>query len=187
MNAPAFIQNERTARKFVIAISLVIPIVVTVLRYIPTPEFEEGTKSTLYFLPMLNALLNGSTFLLLIAALVAIKNKNVEAHRKLTTLGMTFSALFLVSYVIFHATTSHTPYGGEGTVKTIYYFILFSHIVLSAVIVPLVLFAFTHALAGRIDKHRKIVKYTFPLWLYVTLTGVIVYFMISPFYPFSPF
>lgn len=187
MNAPAFIKNEKQNRIFVLIVSLAIPVVVTLLRYMPVPEVSDEALGKLYALPLLNAVLNGSTFVLLIAAFIAIKKKKIETHRKLMTTAMVFSALFLVSYVVFHATTQHTPYGEEGSMQSIYYFVLVSHIILSAVIVPLVLLAFTHGLAERYQQHKKIVKLAFPLWLYVTLTGVIVYLMISPFYTHSPF
>ncbi len=187
MSALSIVQDQRKTRMIIIVVSLVIPIVVTALRYIPTPELSDEARANLYFLPLLNAILNGTTFLLLLSALVAIKKKNISAHRKLTTTAMVLSALFLVSYIVFHWTCPETTYGADGTARYIYYFILITHVMLSAVIVPLVLFAFTHAFAGRYDKHKKIVKYAYPMWLYVTLTGVIVYAMIQPFYPYSIF
>lgn len=175
-------KNRKQSRMLIIIASLVIPIVITILRYIPNPELSESTMTLLYGLPLLNAILNGSTFLLLIAALVAIKGKNIEKHKKLVSTAMIFSGLFLVSYIAFHGILPETPYGGEGTMKTVYYLILVTHILLSAIIVPLALTAYAHGLAGRIDLHRKIVKFAFPFWLYVTITGVIVYIMIQPFY-----
>lgn len=187
MNALSFVQDQRKTRWIVIIISLVVPIVVTALRYIPNPDLSEEAMHNLYYLPLLNAILNGTTFLLLLGAFVAIRNKKIQSHRKLTTSAMVLSALFLISYIVFHWTCPETSYGEEGTSRTIYYFILITHVLLSAVIVPLVLFAFTHALAGRYEKHKKIVKYAYPMWLYVTLTGVIVYVMIQPFYPYSIF
>lgn len=183
MSALDFVQNERKTKSIIWVISLIIPIVVTALRYIPTPELSHGAKESMYFLPLLNSILNGSTFFLLIAALFAIRSKNINRHRKLMTTAMVFSALFLVSYVIFHWTTPEQAYEGEGGMKIFYYIILITHVLLSAAIVPLVLFAFSHAVAGRIDKHKKIVKVTYPMWLYVTFTGVLVYIMISAYYP----
>jgi putative membrane protein len=154
------------------------------LRYIPKPELSETTKSALYTLPMLNAMLNGSAFLMLVAALLAIKRKRIVWHRAFTTAAMVLSVLFLVSYVAFHYTSPETPFGGSGAIKGIYYFILITHILLSAVIVPLALLAYTHGLASRFVKHKRIVRIAYPMWLYVTLTGVIVYLMISPYYPY---
>ena len=176
-------QNRKKSKMLIIIASLVIPIVVALLRYIPNPDLSEGTRKTLYVLPFLNAILNGSTFLLRVAAVAAIKKKNIERHRKLVSTAMIFSGLFLVSYILFHGILPETAYGGEGTMKTFYYIILITHILLSAIIVPLALTAYSHGLAGRIEMHRKIVKFAFPFWLYVTITGVVVYIIIQPFYP----
>lgn len=179
-----WIKNETLTNKVILALSLVIPIAVAALRYIPQPELSIEAQRSLYALPLLNACLNGSAFFLLIAALAAIKRKNVNLHKRLTSLAVVLSALFLVSYVIFHYTTAPTAYGGDGFARPLYYFILITHILLSAVIVPLALLAYAHGFSGRYVQHRKIVKWAFPMWLYVTSTGVIVYLMISPYYPF---
>ncbi|MFM1931137.1 MAG: hypothetical protein RL226_440 [Bacteroidota bacterium] len=180
-------QNNKALRNVIVTISLVVPVVVTLLRYIPTPDFSESTMNALYALPLLNAVLNGSCFLLLISALVAIKQKNLALHKKLMSTAMVLSALFLVSYIVFHYTCSETPYPAEAGNRGIYLFILITHIALSAIIVPLVLYAFAYGYAGMVQKHRKLVRYAFPLWVYVTATGVIVYLMIQPFYPYAPF
>jgi putative membrane protein len=176
--------NEKLSNRIILMLSLAVPAVVVALRYIPHPEFSESTKSAIYILPMLNAIFNGTAFLMLIAAFVAIKNKRITWHRAFTTAAMVLSILFLLSYVAFHYTTPATPFGGSGTIKGVYFFILITHILLSAVIVPLALLAYTHGLAGRYAKHKRIVKIAYPMWLYVTLTGVIVYLMISPYYPY---
>jgi putative membrane protein len=122
---------------------------------------------------------------MLIAGVISIKNKNMIAHKRFMTTAILLSILFLVSYVSFHLTSETTTYGGEGISKGIYYFILISHILLSIAIVPLVLITYVRALAERFDKHKKIARVTFPLWLYVTITGVLVYIMISPYYAFN--
>lgn len=179
-----WIKNEALTNRLILALSLVIPVAVAALRYIPQPDLSLSTQESLYALPLLNACLNGSAFFLLIAALLAIKRKNIAMHKRFTTFAVLLSALFLVSYVIFHYTTPPTAYGGEGLLRPIYYFILITHILLSAVIVPLALLAYAHGFSGRYAQHRKIVKWAYPLWLYVTSTGVIVYLMISPYYPF---
>lgn len=176
-------QNRKKSKTLIIIASLVIPVVVTLLRYIPNPELSDSAMRTLYVLPLINAILNGSTFLLLLAAFAAIKKKNIEKHKKLVSTAMIFSGLFLVSYILFHGILPETPYGGEGSIKTAYYIILITHILLSAIIVPMALTAYSHGLAGRIELHRKIVKFAFPFWLYVTITGVVVYIMIQPYYP----
>ncbi|MGK0280287.1 MAG: putative membrane protein [Litorivivens sp.] len=114
-----------------------------------------------------------------------MKNKRVGLHKALMTAALVFSALFLLSYVAFHLTTPSTKFGGEGTIKIIYLTILLTHIVLSIVVVPLVLISYVRGLSQKFDKHRKIARITLPIWLYVTLTGVLVYLMISPYYSFN--
>lgn len=177
--------NDSKVKRFVIVVSVLIPAVVTLLYFIPQPEnLSEETKQQLYILPKLNAIFNGMAFFALIGALIAIKTKNIQLHKALTTTAMVLSVLFLVSYVIFHLTTPSTPFGGEGTIKAIYLFILLTHILLSAIIVPLVLFTYIFGLSMQVERHRKWAKITFPLWLYVTLTGPVVYMMISEYYPY---
>lgn len=164
-------------KSLIILLSIVVPVAVAVLYVLPK------TETTLFsFLPLLNAIINGSTFLILIAALVAIKNKNIVLHKRLMWTALILSVLFLLSYVLYHATTPSTSFGGEGTIKYVYFFILLTHILLSAIVVPLVLLTLVRALAEKFDQHRKLAKITLPIWLYVTLTGVLVYLMISPYY-----
>lgn len=164
-------------KSLIIFISVLLPVAVAVLYVIPK------TETTLFsFLPLLNATINGTTFLILIAAFIAIKNKNIVLHKRLMWTALTLSVIFLLSYVLYHATTPSTSYGGEGTIKYVYFFILLTHILLSAIVVPLVLLTLVRALAEKFDQHRKIAKITLPIWLYVTLTGVLVYLMISPYY-----
>ncbi|HRN42859.1 MAG: DUF420 domain-containing protein [Flavobacteriales bacterium] len=164
-------------KSLIILLSIVVPVAVAVLYVLPK------TETTLFsFLPMLNATINGTTFFVLIAALVAIKNKNVVLHKRLMWTALILSVLFLLSYVLYHATTPSTSFGGEGTIKYVYFFILLTHILLSAIVVPLVLLTLVRALAEKFDQHRKLAKITLPIWLYVTLTGVLVYLMISPYY-----
>jgi putative membrane protein len=187
MSLKTIVNNNKLLRNIIVAVALVVPVVVTLLRYIPHPEFSESTKDSLYILPMLNAVLNGTTFFLLVFALLAIKKKNIILHQKLMSAAMVLSALFLVSYIAFHYTCPETPYPAEGSVRGLYLFILLTHIILSAAIVPLALYAYARGFAGMVEKHKKIVRFAYPMWLYVTATGVIVYLMISPFYPHSPF
>jgi putative membrane protein len=134
-------------------------------------------------LPLFNAIINGTTFLLLLAALMAIKNRNIVLHKRLMTTAIALSLVFLVCYVLFHASTEPTKFGGEGRIRSVYFFLLLTHILLAIVIVPLVLITYVRAIAEKFDKHRKIARITLPIWLYVTLTGVIVYLMIAPYYP----
>jgi putative membrane protein len=176
---------EKKARIFVISASIAVPVLVSLLYMLPKIEVgPSGIRSFLNSLPLLNACLNGSCFIILILALIAIKNKNIALHRKLMTLCLGLSVLFLISYVSYHATTTHTVFPNDNPMKPIYKFILNTHIILSAVVVPLVLITFTRALAEKFDKHKKLARITLPVWLYVTLTGVIVYLMISPYYAF---
>lgn len=177
---------------FIIAVSIIIPLAVAALFFLP--KLDIG--SSLDFLPLMNACLNGTCTVILIAALMAIKKKNVALHRKLMTGAILISALFLVSYVLYHLTHEPAYYGdlnldGEatdaekaevGAMRYVYYFILLTHILLSAAIIPLVLVSYVRALGERFDKHRKIARITLPLWLYITITGVVVYIMIAPYY-----
>lgn len=132
-------------------------------------------------LPKVNALLNASCALVLLAAWGAILRKNIDRHRRLMYTAVALSALFLVSYILQHATFPSVKYGGD--LGWLYYPILISHIVLAAAIVPLVLITLVRALSARYDKHRRIARWTLPLWLYVSITGVVVYLMCAPYYP----
>ena len=174
--------SDSNLKKIVWGVTILIPVVVTILAIIPGLELSEESKEIMYQLPKLNAIINGTAFVVLIAAWFAIKNKKVNLHKKLTSVAVILSVLFLLSYITFHFTTEPTKYGGEGALKYIYYFVLLSHILLSAIIVPLVLFTYARGYMMQVEQHRKLAKYTWPLWLYVTATGVIVYLMISPYY-----
>jgi putative membrane protein len=177
-------ENERNIKRFIWTMAVVIPVAVALLFLIPPVEnLSDEVQASLYILPKLNAILNGAAFLCLIGAFVAIKNKNIKVHRAFTTTALILSMLFLVSYVAFHLTTESTKFGGEGWTRTVYFVILISHILLSTGIIPLVLFTYVRGLGMQVEKHRKIAKITWPIWLYVTATGVIVYWMISPYYP----
>lgn len=161
-------------RKLIIIVSIVIPVAVAALFGIKI----EGVDFS--FLPPIYATINGITAVLLLAALIAIKNKKVTLHQRLVQVCLVFSLLFLVAYVAYHMTSASTPYGGD--FKTLYYIILISHIGLSIIVIPFVLFTYLLAYSGKIEAHRKLAKIAFPIWLYVAVTGVVVYLMISPFY-----
>jgi len=167
------------SKRLIIAVSLLIPAVVAVLFFLPK-DFQVG--EWVYFLPAANAVINGLTSIVLILAYAAIRKQDRETHKKLMLGALGLSVLFLLSYVTYHSLTESTSFGGEGWIRSVYYFILISHILLAIVIVPLVLITFSRALAQKFDKHKKIARITLPLWLYVTLTGVVVYLMISPYY-----
>lgn len=178
--------KEKQYRPLIIGISIALPIVVSILYFLPRAEgLSENTRHFLNQLPAFNAIINGSTALILIAAYRAIRAGNIDLHKKLMSSALIISVLFLLSYVAFHLTTESTKYGGEGFMRSVYYFVLISHILLSIIIVPLVLISYVRALAKRFDKHKKIARITLPLWLYVAITGVLVYIMISPYYPFN--
>lgn len=163
-------------KKLIIALSVIIPLAVAVLFSVKIPGYDFS------FLPPIYATINGLTAILLVFALVAIKQGKIELHKKIMTSCLVFSASFLVLYVIYHLTSDSTKYGGEGLIKIIYLAILASHILLSIAIIPLVLFTYVRALAGKFDKHKKLARITWPIWFYVAITGVIVYLMISPYY-----
>jgi putative membrane protein len=160
-------------------VSLAIPVVVAILYLMPK---SNSLARSLDVLPAVNATLNAITSLFLISGYIFIRRKNKSKHMGSMYAALLLSVLFLISYVAYHATHENTTYGGEGWIRGVYYFILITHIILAAVIVPLVLITFVRALNERFDKHKKIARITLPLWLYVTITGVIVYFMISPYY-----
>lgn len=172
---------EQKFSKFIIAVSIIIPVVVGVLFSVKLKDFGINVQP-LSFLPPIYATINGVTAIVLILAVLAIKNGNQKLHERLMTTAIVLSVAFLVMYVAYHMTADSTKFGGEGIIRYVYFFLLLTHIVLSIVIIPLVLVTYVRALAQRFDKHRKIAKITFPIWLYVAVTGVIVYLMISPYY-----
>ena len=163
--------------KLIVVLSVVIPVAVAVLFRIPPLEGYDFT-----FLPPIYATINGITAFLLMISYWAIKNKKRTLHERLNKLCIGLSSAFLVLYILYHMTTPSTPYGGVGMLRGIYFFILISHIVLSIVVIPFVLFTFSRALAGNFERHRRLAKFTFPIWLYVAVSGVLVYTMISPYY-----
>ena len=168
---------EQKYNKWIIVLSIVIPVAVAILFVVKIPNAPHLT-----FLPPIYAGINAITAVLLIAAVVAIKNGKIQVHQNLMKMAIGCSLLFLLMYIAYHMTTPSTKFGGEGAIKYIYYFILLTHILLSIATIPFVLVTYVRALAQRFDRHRKIAKITFPLWLYVAVTGVIVYLMISPYY-----
>ena len=167
-------KKVKQARTLIVALSVVIPVVVAVLFKVQI----DGVDLT--FLPKIYAGINGLTAIVLIMALVAIKSKNMNLHRNLIRVALLLSLLFLAAYVAYHATSSPTEY--KGNVPGIYYTLLISHIVLSVAVIPMVLFTYLAAWEGRFDAHKKWTRFSFPIWLYVAVSGVVVYFMISPFY-----
>lgn len=175
-----FLDNERKVKGGIIAVSVIIPVVVALLIFMPSKL--DLAAEWVYFLPHLNAVINSAATVALIAGLVFIKKGNISYHRAAMTVAFGLGAIFLVSYLIYHATADSTSFGGEGTIRSVYYFFLLTHIVLAAVALFPILFAYYYGYTDQRVKHRKVVKFAFPIWLYVTVTGVIVYLMISPYY-----
>ena len=169
--------NEKKYTRLIWILSIVIPIAVAALFGIRIPGVER-----LGFLPPVYAGINALTALVLVTAVFQIKKGNRKKHETLMKFAIFLSVLFLVFYVVYHMTSDSTKFGGEGFIKYVYYFILASHIFLSILVIPFVLFTYLRGISGQFEEHKKIARYTFPLWLYVAVTGVIVYFMISPYY-----
>jgi putative membrane protein len=183
--------------RFVAGVSVFVFVVVLILnrKLLPAPAV---VPSFTIYLPLLNAILNGSCSVLLLTSLYFIRQRNIVMHKRLNIAAFCLSSLFLVSYILFHYLAPETKYGdidGDGTlsasevaasggIRYVYYVILISHIILAAGVLPLILLSFYRGLQMQVEKHRKLVRWAFPIWLYVTVTGVIVYLMISPFYHF---
>lgn len=165
----------------IVGLSVVVPIAVAVLILFPDMfRVDFGIEAGV--LPLFHAILNGSTGLLLILGLYFIKQRRIVSHKRVMLLAFSFSTIFLVSYVISKLNTEPTPFGGEGILKGIYYFILISHIILSVPVLPLAMFSIFRGLTRENEKHKKLVRYTFPIWLYVSFTGVLVYIFMAPYY-----
>ena len=173
-------QKEGLWMKIIAVVSILIPIAVAFLLFVPQAGLFGDLE--VMFLPKLHAIFNSITSLFLIAGYLFVMKRRLLAHKICMWGAFAVSALFLVSYVVYHAQTAPTTYGGEGFIRYIYYFVLITHIVLAAAIVPLVLLTIFNSVSGQLQKHRRIARVTLPIWLYVTITGVIVYFMISPYY-----
>jgi putative membrane protein len=163
-------------KKLIVVVSVAIPLLVAALFGVKIPGYDFS------FLPPIYATINGITAVLLISAVIAIKNKKQRLHENLMKTSIFLSVAFLMMYVLYHMTSDSTPYGGVGAIRYVYFAILISHILLSVVIIPMVLFTYVRAWSGDFTRHRALAKYTFPLWLYVAVTGVIIYLMISPYY-----
>lgn len=169
--------QEKKYKRIIVALSIVIPLAVATLFRISIPNV-----APLSFLPPIYASINALTAVLLVASVVAIKKGNRKLHEQLNIVALICSALFLLMYVAYHMTSNSTPFGGQGVIRYVYFFILITHILLSIVVIPFVLITFMRGRLGKFESHKKIAKITFPLWLYVAVTGVIVYIMISPYY-----
>lgn len=186
--------------RLTLIISFIVPVLVALLLFLKwdadklifdlrSPNFEPiilmqnlPLAKPLKFLPPIYATINGITAIILVMAVYYIKRGKRNIHENLIKICIALSLCFLVMYIAYHITSDPTSFGGEGVIKYIYYFILISHILLSITVIPFVLFSYIRAITGDFERHRKIAKITFPVWLYVAVTGVIVYIMISPYY-----
>lgn len=168
--------NTKKYNKWIVLLSVAIPIVVAAL-------FSVKIEAKLpVFLPPIYASINAFTSILLVVAIWAVKNQKIKLHKLLMKSAIVCSVLFLLLYVLYHITSDSTNFGGEGILKTVYFFILISHILLSIAVIPFVLITFVRGITNQIELHKKIAKITFPLWLYVTISGVLVYVLIAPYY-----
>ncbi|MCF1421630.1 DUF420 domain-containing protein [Mangrovimonas futianensis] len=171
------LEEQKKYNKWIVLLSIAIPVVVAVLFRVRIPNMGPWM-----FLPPIYASTNAITAILLIFAYWAIIQNKIKLHETLIKIAMGFSIAFLVMYVAYHMTSDPTPYGEDGVLKYFYYVILITHILLSVVVIPFVLITYVRAITNDIERHKKIAKITFPLWLYVAVSGVMVYVLISPFY-----
>ena len=189
------ISGNRKYLNLIKIISIIIPFAVATLFILPS---KMSLGEWVAYLPHLNAIINSITSILLVAALMSVLNKNIELHRNLMSVSFVLGSIFLVSYIIYHSSVPGVVFGDIdsngsldmdernvlGFLRLFYLFFLLTHIMFSIVVVPFVLVTFYFSLTDQIARHKKIVKFTFPIWLYVSITGVIVYFMIRPYYQF---
>lgn len=173
------VSKEKRFNRLIGIVSVIIPVVVVLLFGVKIPDV-----APLSFLPPIYATINGITAFLLLVAVWAIKNGNQNLHQRLMTTNIALSLLFLIMYIAYHMTSDSTSYGGEGWLSYVYFFILITHIVLSIVLIPLVLRTYAKAYLKDYEGHKALARYTFPVWLYVAITGVVVYVMISPYYAY---
>ncbi len=173
--------NDKVVVPVIITLSILVPLVVAALLLFPD-FFKLDLGIHRGTLPAFHAILNGTTALLLILALYFIRKRNIVAHRTTMLTAFGFSAIFLVSYVLSKLNADSIPYGNEGWIRVVYLIILISHILLSIPVLPLAMFAIYRGLSAEYPRHRKIVRWTFPIWLYVAVSGVLVYLFMAPFY-----
>ncbi len=180
METAAKLENQKTSKLFINIVSIAVPIVVAGLLALPNKlDLGAWTKSFSHVIGLVNTL----TTIALILGLIFIKLKKISLHQLMMTISFALGGVFLVCYVIYHLTNPANRFSGEGTVRFVYLFILFTHIGLSLVVLPLVLRAMYYAVTKQFSRHRKIVKFAYPIWLYVSATGVTVYLMLYHFYP----
>jgi len=179
MLLPVWKKNDTRARVLIITVSL---IVFTAIVILSRTKLNVILGFDEHIFAKINAVINSTVSILLIAGLITVKNKRYLLHKRIMLSAMLLSCLFLISYICHHLFAGETKFGGQGTIRYIYYFILGTHIVLAGIILPFILFTAYRALTGEWIRHKKLAKITWPIWLYVAITGVLVYFMISPYY-----
>ena len=175
--------KEKDIFRTIFSISVLICIAVIILnqKILPRPEnIPDFVKS----LPLLNAFINGTCTVLLLTSLYFIKRKKITIHKQINITAFVLSSFFLISYITFHWLMEETKFPPDNPLRPVYLFILITHIILAAIVLPLVLISFYRGLNMQVPQHKKIVRWSYPIWLYVTTTGVIVYLMISPYYKF---
>lgn len=172
-------KNDAKARFLIITVSIIIFIAISVLSRVKL-EVELGFDEHLF--AKINAAINSTVSVLLLAGLITVRNKNYLLHKKIMIVAIVLSSLFLVSYICHHLFAGETKFGGAGTIRYIYYFILGTHIVLAGIILPFILFTAYRSMIGEYARHKKLARITWPIWFYVAVTGVVVYFLISPYY-----
>lgn len=168
--------------RWIVVLSVIVPVLIAVLLFLPQ-KIELGLE-WVYFLPHLNAVINSAATVALLFGLYFIKNHQIPYHQMAMSTAFGLGAVFLISYLIYHASAESTTFGGQGIIRNIYYFVLLTHIILAAVALFPILLAYYYGYTGRVERHRKIVRYAYPIWLYVTVSGVLVYLMIRPYYTF---
>lgn len=179
MLTPLFKKNDQKAKTIIYAVSLIVFAAVVVLSKI---QLQIDLPFSPHVFATASALINSLVSILLVAGLITAKQKNYKLHRKIMLAAIVFSVLFLLSYIAHHLLAAETKFGGEGTIRTVYYIILLTHIPLAGIILPFILFTAYRALIGEYEQHKKLTRITWPIWFYVAVTGVVVYWMISPYY-----
>jgi len=179
MLPPVLSKNDKLATRLIWLFSFIVFTAVVVLGRV---KLEVDLGFDVHVFALANSIINSMVALLLIGALWAVKSRRYVAHKNMMLAAMILSILFLVSYIAHHLLAGETSYGGEGTIRTVYYVILFTHIPLAGLILPFILFTAYRALISEWPAHKKLAKITWPIWLYVAITGVVVYWMISPYY-----
>ena len=175
--------NDRYVIPVIVSLSIIVPIAVASLFLLPEDWKLQFGNANFRSLPFFHAVLNGCTAVLLAVAFGMIKTKNVNFHRLANMLAFSLSAVFLISYVVSHISNPDAHFAGEGWVRYLYFFILITHITLSIPVLPLAMLSIYRALNNQISAHKKLVKWTFPIWMYVAITGVLVYIFMAPYYP----